>query len=252
MKKVLMLLLAGSTIALAGCFDTTQEITINSDGSGVLSNTNDMSAVIGMAKQFGGEQVAEMEKMVQDTIVQLAQLADSIPNLTPQERDLVKKGSFGINMNLKNDKFITKLIFPFQQTTDISILNNLSVKLISEVMKKQMGTNPATNPMGGEAPDPSSFDDYYVTSFKNGKIEKKLNKEKFANAEKDEYLMSMKEMAGMGAPMTNNVIINLPRPAKKVEGKNIKLSDDKKQLTIKTDVDDFFDHPEKLEFKIEY
>ena len=56
----------------------------------------------------------------------------------------------------------------------------------------------------------------------------------------------------MGLSMKANYVINLPRPAKTVEGKGIKLSEDKKTITISSDLDDFFDDPSKLEYKIEY
>jgi hypothetical protein len=251
MKKLFYLLLCG-TVILAGCFDTTQEITINKDGSGNLTNTTDMSQVIGMAKQFGGDQFAEMESMVKDTIMQLDQAADSIPNLSATEIATVKKGSLAVNVNMKEEKFITKLSFPFQQASDIAMLNKLSDKVISEAMKKQMESGATANPMGGEMPATSSVDDYYVTTFNKNVIEKKLNKEKYANAAGDEYLKNMQEVAGMGATMTNTLIINLPRAVKKVEGANVQVSDDKKRITIKAGIDDFFDHPEKFEFKIEY
>jgi hypothetical protein len=103
-----------------------------------------------------------------------------------------------------------------------------------------------------DMPTPTSIEDYFTTSFSKGLLLKKLNKEKYAGADKDEYLKGMKESAGMGMPMTTTYIINLPRPAKKVEGKNVKLSDDKKKVTVATDIDDFFDDPSKFEFRIEY
>ncbi len=65
-------------------------------------------------------------------------------------------------------------------------------------------------------------------------------------------MQSLKEMAGQGMPMNTTLIYNLPKPAKKAEGKNVKLSEDKKKVTITSSVDDFFDDVTKLEFKIEY
>ena len=56
----------------------------------------------------------------------------------------------------------------------------------------------------------------------------------------------------MGLSVTSTLIINLPRPAEKIEGSNAKLSDDKMQVTVKVDIDDFFDSPEKLEFKVKF
>ena len=117
-------------------------------------------------------------------------------------------------------------------------------------MKDKM---PGGMPMGSDAmPPPSSFDDYYTLEFSNGELKKKLNKEKYANVDKDEFLNGMKQAAAMGIPVTNTYIINLPRPAEKAEGKNVKLSEDKMKVTISSTMDDFYDNPEKLEFKIKY
>ena len=79
--------------------------------------------------------------------------------------------------------------------------------------------------------------------FTDDKIERTINKEKYAKAEADEYLQGIKQASAMGIPVTSTLIINLPRPAEKVEGANAKLSEDKKKLTVKVDIDDFFDHP---------
>ena len=107
MKKLVLSLLVCGTILLAGCYESTQEITLNEDGSGTISNTNDMSALIGLAKQMGGGQ--ELEKAGDqkvDSSFSLAAGADSIPNLTPEEKQLVRKGVAHIIMNLKEEKFV--------------------------------------------------------------------------------------------------------------------------------------------------
>jgi hypothetical protein len=44
----------------------------------------------------------------------------------------------------------------------------------------------------------------------------------------------------------------LPRPAKKAEGKNLKLSDDKKTVTVICPVSDIYTAPRNFEYKIEY
>ena len=251
MKKILFSLFILSSLFLTGCLETTQEITLNEDGSGTVSNTNDMSALIGLAKQMGGAQ--EMEKAGTqkiDSSFSLAAGADSIPNLTPVEKQMVKKGTAHILMNLKDEKFVTNILFPFSSVTEVPIYNKLSVKILAETMKSQMGGVPMG---GGEGmPETSSLDDYYMYEFSNGELKKKLNKEKYAKVADDEYLKAVNEAGDMGLEMKANYIINLPRPAKEAEGKGIKLSEDKKKITISVSIDDFFEDPSLLEFKIKY
>ena len=98
----------------------------------------------------------------------------------------------------------------------------------------------------------SSLDDYYKLSFSKGELKKSLDKEKYAGATSDGYLAGLKQATSMGIEVTSTWVINLPRPAEKVEGKNAKLSEDKMKVTVKVRLDDFFETPESLEFKIKY
>ncbi|MES1198215.1 MAG: hypothetical protein ABUL41_02955, partial [Chitinophagaceae bacterium] len=231
-----------------GCLETTQEITINADGTGVLTNTNDMSSLMGMIKQMAGKDAAKMEENAIDTTLSLASQADSLVNISPEEKELVKKGSLILNM--KGDKFVIGIEFPFTSTTEINSYNKLTNKIMYETIKSELGSSE----MAGlkDMPAPTSVEDYFTTSFSKGLLVKTLNKEKYAKVSDDEFLKGMKESAAAGLPMTATYIINLPKPAKKTEGKSIKLSDDKKQVTIVADIDDFFDDPSKLEYRIEY
>ncbi len=252
MRKIILSVLTIFTLFLTGCLETTQEITLNEDGSGTISNANDMSALIAVAKQMGG--ATEMGKLPQESIdstISMEKGADSIPNLTPEEKEMVRKGTLRINMNMKSEKFLTRLSFPFSSPSQIGAYNKLSGKIMAETMKKQMGDGAAAIPTD-QMPEMSSFDDYYKIEFSDGELTKKVNKEKYAGAESDEYLKGVKQAGAMGLVMKANYIINLPRPAQKAEGKNVKLSADKKQVTISADIDDFFEDPASLEFKIKY
>ena len=100
MKKFLVFLLIVSAFALVSC-ETTREITLKNDGSGTLVTTTDMSGLIAIAKMSGqGKELDSTEKSV-DTTFSLNKIADSIPGLSATEKELVKKGKLGLNMNLR-------------------------------------------------------------------------------------------------------------------------------------------------------
>lgn len=235
---------------LGGCYETTQEITLNEDGSGTLSGTNDMSALIGVAKQMGGaEEMAKAGDQSIDSTFSLSREADSITTLNAEEREMARKGTASVVLNLKEEKFSTNLKFPFSNPAEITALHKLSGKIMAETMKDQMGGMPTG---GAEVPEPTSVDDYYTLEFSNGELTKKVNKEKYAIAASDKYLQGVKEAAGMGLSMKINYIINLPRPATKAEGKNVKLSGDKKKVMLSASIEDFFEDASSLEFKVKY
>jgi hypothetical protein len=249
MKKILVSLLAGSAVLLTSCFETTQEITLNEDGSGMYVNTNDMSKILTIAKNMGAASNDKIPAAI-DTSFSFALAADSIPDLSAEDKELLKKGNVHLKMSLEDEKLISTMSFPFTTLNDIQKINRLSGKMMMTTMKSKM---PAEMPMGAqEMPEPSSFDDYYTLEFSKGELKKKLNKEKYANVDKDEFLNQLKQASSMGIPITSTYIINLPRPAEKAEGKNMKLSADKMKVTVVTTMDDFYDNPESLEFKIKY
>jgi hypothetical protein len=251
MKKILSVLVVVSVLVLTGCFETAQEITLNEDGTGTVVNANDMSAMMGLAKQMAGKDLEKIGDEKMDTSFSMASRVDSIEGLSEEEKTMLKTATLQIMMNVKDEKFLTKMNFPFTKTSQVATMNRLSSKLMQDAIADQLGDDQAMNPMG-EKTTISSFDDYYISEFSNGLLVRSLNKEKYALAPEDKYLKSLREASSMGMPLTATYIINLPRPAKKAEGKGILLSEDRKKVTVKADIDDFFIDPAKLEYRIEY
>lgn len=253
MKRLLVfILLSAGTLLLGGCFETTEEITINEDGTGTYVNTNDMSSAISIAKNMGGAGQDKMPVQKMDSSISLSSFADKIEGLTDPEKELLKKGTMHIKLSLDDEKFITSTNFSFSSLNEITQFNKLAGKMMMESIKTQMPGGIPMGMAGGEMPEMSSVEDYYKIEFSDDKLEKKLNKDKYANVAADQVLQGMKQASEFGIPVSNTYIINLPRPAEKVEGKNVKLSDDKKKVTVTSSLDDFFDHPESLEFKIKF
>lgn len=249
MKRISSLLVVAGLFFLTSC-ETTREITLNSAGSGTMVTTTDMSALIGIAKMSGQGEKMENERPV-DTVISLDKMVDSIPDLTAAEKDILKTGKLNLTMDLANDKFLTKLSFPFNSTQQLTQLTSLSQRVTTQALSKQMGAG-AEGGIPGMDEMKNTMDDYFITTYSKGSIERKLDKEKYAKIESDQGMQTLKKAGDEGLPMITNVVFNLPSPAKKAEGKNVTLSEDKKKVTIKGSLEDFFDDASKMEFKIEY
>jgi hypothetical protein len=250
MKKLSLLSFAAALFFLTSC-ETTREITIGNNGGGSMVTTVDMSQLIGIAKMSGkGEEMKNQKAL--DTTVSFATLADSIKTITPEEKELVKKGTMNMVMNMEDEKFVAKMDFPFTNIGELAKLDKLSGNVTQEGMKSMGGKDGSAQGMPDEAMPQGSMEDYFTTTYSEGVIEKKLNKEKYATVGDDKGMQAMKEVGDQGMPVTSKIIINLPKPAKKVTGVNAKLSEDKKKVTIENSLGDFFDDATKLEFRIEY
>ncbi len=249
MKKVIFPLLAISMM-LIGCLENIQEVTINEDGSGNLKTTSNMDALIAMAKQMGEGDTDLSDKKI-DTVISMDSGLESLEALTEDDKKLLAGGKLHMKSDMAADKFEMAMDFPFKSTKDIDKISSLSAKIIPALIKEKAseGNGGADTPA---MPEMTGFDDYFITTYTNGVIEKKLNKSQYALAEKDEFLSGVRQTSAMGLVMKTTYVFNLPRPATKVEGKNVVLSEDKKKVTVVGDIDNFFDDPSMFEFKIEY
>ena len=134
MKRFISLFILMCCIVLMGCFETTQEVTINKDGSGTYTNTTDLSNMIGLLKQMGGDEASKLQNT--DTTISLAGVADSIAGLTAEQRRIVNKGVMKLTMNAQDEKLIVKLNFPFEKLSDVSITERDFAKIVSISFKK--------------------------------------------------------------------------------------------------------------------
>lgn len=252
MKKIFFSL-AAACFLLTGCLETTQEITLKEDGSGTVTSTSDMGTLLDMVKTMGaGGEIEKAGDRTMDTTIALSQVTENLAGATAEEKQLLSKGSMGLKMNLKESQFKTTLSFPFANTGQISTFSKLTNKVVGTLVKDEMASSPMAAGMGGDMPEISSIDNYYKLHFEKGEIKRTLDKEKYATASSDEYLNGLRQATAMGLEANSTLVINLPKPAEKVEGKNAKLSEDKMKVTIKTSLDDFFENPESLEFKVKF
>lgn len=265
MKRLIELFAIIGVFILSGCFDSIEETTIKEDGSGMIADTFDMSKMISMLAAMGGdEKMKDAGKEKIDTTILFKDIKDSLNKLSDAEKKLLEKGSARFLMNIKDEKFSISFSVPFTKVSDINPINyalgKASGKLLMTMMEKITPEEKKGDLNGAEDNIEEkqnqvtpSINSYYGTFYEKNKIFRRLDKEMIAKMSEDESLKSVKEMGQMGiGAMNMKTVINLPKSAKKTEGKGVKLSDDKKTVTIEGTLDDFFEDPSFFEYEIEY
>ena len=266
MKKISWIAGLVVLIIFSGCFDTLEEVTINENGSGSFVNSLDMGKLLGLAKTMGSgkDEMKDFDKLKMDTVIYLKDVKDSLKNLNAAEKNIAATGALKILVDATDDKMNFTFTFPFSKTSEIAGIQNILKKakqdIIDDIMQKIMGEEGGKNEafLGNEDGDENkenmgaNIDEYYTSVYEKGKFTRKLNKEKYANVEDDKSLKSLQEMAQLGMAINMKTIINLPKPAKKAEGKGLKLSDDKKKITMEGTLDDFFEDASYFEYDIEF
>ena len=249
MKKITIFSLAAALFFLTSC-ETTREITLADNGNGEIVTTLDMSQLVGIMKMSGqGNEIGDQKL---DSTISLASIADSLTDLTAGDRDLLKTGTMDMVVNMEDEKMLTRVSFPFTSISDVPKIQELSGKMMKEVVKKEMEQKGGA-PQGMSADGmPTSFEEYFKMTYSPGLIEMKLDKEKYAGVDQDQGAQGIKQAMDQGLPLMNRYIIHLPKAAKKVDGTYARLSEDKKTVTIENDMSNFFEDASKLEFRIEY
>ena len=268
MKKISWIAALWGLIIFSGCFDTVEELTITENGSGTFVNSIDMGKILGLAKTMGGgnDDMKQFEKLKVDTVINLKDIKDSLKNLNDAEKKIAATGTLRAQVNSSEEKLMFTFTFPFSNVSEIPAIQRILKKakgdVVGDMMTKIMGEEGKKND-GMEMPGigeedgqqdemGANLDAYYTTAYEKGRISRKLNKEKYANVGDDKGLKTLQEMTQMGVTINMKTIINLPKPAKKAEGKGVKLSEDKKKIIMEGTLDDFFEEGSYFEYNIEY
>jgi hypothetical protein len=256
MKKLRYGLLALIMFCLAGCYEVNEEITIDDKGSGTYLTKMDMSALLQMMQTMAGEEEMTKNGLDRpiDTTIYMKDVLDSAKNATPDQKRLFKDGTLKLRLNIKESVLKADINFPFKSFKDLqSLMSGSSTSGLAEVFKKVFSAPDSTQsaaPMQDQGLE--QINNVFDVTITNGSIVRKLNEAKYKALMEKPELAQAKQMIGNGFEVLYTTTIKLPRPVKKADSPLIKLSDDKKTVTIKYDLMKLFETPEKFSYSIYY
>ena len=260
MKKYFKYVLAVAlSLFFVSCYEVNEEIEINADGSGTYVTKMDMGQLIDMMQTFAGEEELKKDGLdkVYDTTILFKSLLDSAKDVTPEQKELMKEGKMKMQMNVKEKIFKMDMDFPFKDQNSLQQLmsgKGGSGTGITTAFKNMFGKKdePADQPGAPKAPDMSDFAAIYDVTVKNGLIQKKVNTTKYKEFMDRPEMAQMKQLNSSGMEILYTTTIKLPRAAKKTDNPMIKLSDDKKTVTMKYNLLELLENPDKFAYSIQY
>ena len=256
MKRVILSLFA--IMCFVGCYEVNEEITINQDGTGTHNTKMDMGQMLEMIQSMAGEEELAKEGLdrVLDTTIFMKSILDSAKDITPAQKELLKDGKLNLQMNMKEKLFKAQVNIPFKGYNSLQSLmsgegNSMSglSQLFKGVFDKGEQKPALDSPKEPGLEDMNTIFDVVI---KDGLISKKVNLEKHKALVERPDVAQLQQMASGGMEILYTTTIKLPRPAKKTENALVKLSDDKKTVTLKYNLLDLFDHPEKFSYRVEF
>jgi hypothetical protein len=260
-RNLFCFLLLITTFLFTGCFETTEELTVNENGSGTYHYALDFSGLFDVMDAMKAMDTSSNSNMGfakghKDTTIQLRDYTDTASSLTAAQKALYQKGTLHLVINEDQKQFNVTINLPYQKPGDLQKIVGLmgsdeNGSLLSKLFKEGNTMGSEGDAMGkGRLPDLNSFYDLLV---KKGSIERKLNKTKYDSA-MQQYggQIPLDQMQDMLSSVKLNTIIHLPHALKKVSGANATTSDDKKTVTVKGTLIDLFKAPEVFSYHIEY
>jgi hypothetical protein len=242
---------------LAGCFDIDEEIDVNKNGSGQWQMHVDMSQLLDIMQTYMSKDDLEKQfpENKMDTMLLMKNLIDTATNITADKKALIRDGRVHLQLNMDEKLFKTDMHFPFKNLDDLqklrAALGNNSLGT-GQLLKGLSGGDKNDSSDNAQDPDLSMFSSLYDFKINNSSISNKLNKEKWEELQKNPQFSQMKDAGGSGMEVPYSLTIKLPREVKKSDNPLIKLSDDKKTVTIKYNMIEMFQQPEKFEYTIDY
>ncbi|MBC7850376.1 MAG: hypothetical protein H7Y31_11610 [Chitinophagaceae bacterium] len=254
LKKLSVLFFA---FLLLGCYEVNEEIVINENGSGTFVTRMDMSQLLEMMQGMGGEEMAKegLDRPI-DTVFMMKSFVDSAKEITAEQKQLLANGKMRMQMNMDKKVFKIDTDFPFANYGQLQQLlaGTGGMSALGGVMKKVFGKDGEENNQPDSPKDPGMGEmaDIFDATVNNGTISKKVNKAKFDALMSKPESDQMKQLGTSGIEILYTTVIRLPRPVKSSDNPLIKLSDDKKTLTIKYNYLEVFENPEKFNYTITY
>jgi hypothetical protein len=221
----------------------------------------DMSQLLEMLQTMGGEEELAKEGLDRaiDTTIMMKALMDSAREVTSEQKDLLKNGKLHLKMNVKEKLMKMDVDLPFTSYTNLQKLMSgmgNSGSGIGEAFKAMFDKggedNAADMPAQPKSNQMDQLNSIFDVTVKNGTLSRKANQEKFKALMDNPEMAQMKQLASSGMEILYTTTIKLPRPVKKSDNPLIKLSDDKKTVTMKYNLLEMVETPEKFSYTIEY
>ena len=247
------------SIFLVSCYEVNEEIEIKADGSGTYVTKMDMGQLIDMMQTFAGEEELKKDGLdkVLDTTILFKSLLDSAKDVTAEQKALMQDAKMKMQMNIKEKVFKLDMNFPYKDLNSLQQLmagkggggTGMSNALKNMFSKKD---GEADQPDAPKGPDMGDIAAIYDVTIKNGLIEKKVNAVKYKELKERPEMAQMKQLTGSGMEILYTTTIKLPRAAKKTDNPMIKLSEDKKTVTMKYNLLELLENPDKFAYSIQY
>ena len=242
-------------LGLTSCLEITETVEIKEDGSGVFTNTTDMSQMIDMLAAVGGEEFEKMKEKTVDSTFSMRDRIDSAKNLTAEEKALLADGKVNFKMDAKEKIFNIQMQYPFRNLASLEkllVAVNKNSAGPSSIMNNVMADDDADKDTDAEDSGMEEMMKVFEYTITKDKVKRTINKDVLKKLKDDPKNQQLNEAAGMGIEINYTMVYKFPKPIKKVDNPKATVSDDRKTVKLSANLMDLFDNPERFEWTIDW
>lgn len=264
MRKLVSLTLILAAFLFTGCYEMTEEYTVNANNTGQYEVKMDMGKLFAFVESMGGAESMKNDPefaKLKDTTIYFKTYTDTASDLTADQKEWFRNASMRMNMKVEEKLFKMEMKFPFKSLEQLE--KNLQTNgggygtMIDKVMNSKKADDEEETDEEKEMKKSSDdmmakMQNLFKTGFKNGNITRIVDTTKFAAMKDDPAMAQIAQVVGMMGEMEFTTILHLPRPVKKATGNGIQVSADKKTATIKYSMSKIMEDPSAAAFTLEY
>ncbi|GGI51402.1 hypothetical protein GCM10011425_26140 [Mucilaginibacter galii] len=236
---------------LSSCVDIVERYNFKANGTCDVIYDFDMSKAVAVLHNLLSDSVAATPQfaMAKDTVMNLySALPDSTQNKMSEEEVKLAQGSnLAINMNLKRNLMNVSIRHEANSPSELEYYLQRMSKLANY---EQEGSKRGTLNMFN-AQQLIAGQDCYAYQVTNTKFIRLIDKAKFNKfLKKTQSTFAMAKAMLIETPY--KVVLNFARPVKKIDNKKAVLSADRKQVTLKTNMDELIKNPNLMNIEIDF
>lgn len=255
MKFLRLTLVFGFIAFLISCFEVNEDIVIEGNGSGVYECRMDLSKFIDLIQSFAGEEeltATGLDHTV-DSIISMKSILDSADETTRKRNAWMGTGKLYMKLDIPKKVYNIRMSIPYQNLGQLQSLMAEQGTLMKNSFTGLLQGNSKEDKKQDSAD--ATFQDLvsiYKVTLTDGLFKKEVDTIRFKQLMARPEAKDIKQMAGEGMEMIYSANFKLPRPVKNSSNPLLKVSDDKRTVTLRYNLLDIVNDPAKYSFTIEY
>ncbi len=254
LKKLYAIVSVITCLFFAGCLEVEEQTTFKTANTGDYTLAIDMGKMIAQLKMFGaGEQLGSLQ--MKDTTIYFKDFIDKDTILSLQDKDLIRNGVMKMNLNPDDGEMKLTMSAPFTNPIQLNLIRSALFKML------EAGAKPGFKSIESMTQNAGSLSmlDLNILGFtlivNKGIITNKLSNpdqlKTFLN--NDSTLQQIKQLAPlMGATVSFKNVYTFATPIKNFTATNGTISENRKTIIIKNELNNLFENPASFEFTISY